>query len=151
MITINSYVKGAMLAAATTGLLGLSFQAGAVGFQAGNVEGSFDTTLTVGASMRTESRDSDYLTQFGNRNFDKWEVFSNSVKGTHDLEFSLSDRFGGFGRASWFYDFALDKKELHRGARNRAESHADILDAYLYGNFGAEQQFHLKAGRQVIS
>lgn len=153
MVTMNKKVAVPRLLAraAAVAVLGFGPLANGFEFKTGNVDGSFDSTLTVGGSMRTESRDSDYIGQFGNRNFDKWDVFTNSVKGTHDLEFAVDDKFGGFLRGAWFYDFAMDDEKLNSAASNRVESHGDILDAYLYSNFGEGDQFHLKVGRQVIS
>jgi len=49
----------AAIAAATT----LSFPAQAFQFYLGDIEGSLDTTLSVGASWRAEKRDKDYLAQ----------------------------------------------------------------------------------------
>lgn len=155
--SVRQCLFGASLLAA---LLGTSL-AGATSFQVGNVKGRFDTNLSYGASMRTEPRDSDLVdppptaagsaNQFGDRNFDQWEVFGHTLKGTHELEFSLGEGFGGLLSGAWFYDFAADHKELNRAARNRAESHGDILDAYLYKTFGANEQYHVRAGKQVIS
>ncbi len=109
----------------------LSLPASAVEFQWGDVEGSFNSQISIGASWRMESQDPRLVT-FGNRpdiattpsigastgtaddgnaNFDDGDVYSLILKGVHDLELRKGD-FGVFLRGKYWYD-----EELANGDR----------------------------------
>lgn len=100
-------------------------------FYMGDVESSFDTTLTAGASWRVEDRDSRQTSQGnmqpygatptavnsekggssnnfddGNWNFDKGDTYSKVIKGTSELLMSY-ENYGGFIRGRYWYDFQL--------------------------------------------
>ena len=150
--------------------LAASGGAQAVNFQLfdGTVEGSFDTTLGYGLQMRTEKYDRDLSqpwpggsaaaelgnNQYGNRTlFDnKWDIFSNIVKASHDLQLNGSG-WSVFVRGNYFYDFAMLNKDgqLPQAAENRAIKHGDITDAYFLTRLGSEDQFTVRLGKQVIS
>jgi len=103
----------------------LSFPAAAVEFQWGEVEGSFNSQISVGASWRLEDQDPRLVT-FGNRpdistpstgaststaddgnaNFNDGDVYSLILKGVHDLELRKGD-FGVFLRGKYWYDDEL--------------------------------------------
>ncbi|MEQ1674027.1 MAG: DUF1302 family protein, partial [Candidatus Nitrotoga sp.] len=86
------------------------------------VTGSFDTTLSLGASMRMSGRDPalvsianggtsrDPNSDDGNLNYDKNDIFSAAIKATHELDLRR-DNLGFFGRASYFYDQAVMGKD----------------------------------------
>ncbi|MDX1457993.1 MAG: DUF1302 family protein, partial [Marinobacter sp.] len=116
---------------------GMSGQASAFSFYVGDVEASFDTTLSAGATWRTEDRDKRLIAQGnlgpeyapggakqnigastnnyddGNLNFDKGDTVSKIVKGTselflsYDLNNDYLTRVGGFVRGRYWYDFEL--------------------------------------------
>ena len=109
----------------------LSLPASAVEFQWGDIEGSFNSQISIGASWRMESQDPRLVT-FGNRpdiasnlsvgastgtaddgnaNFDDGDVYSLILKGVHDLELRKGD-FGVFLRGKYWYD-----EELANGNR----------------------------------
>lgn len=153
----------AAIAAATT----LSFPAQAFQFYLGEIEGSLDTTLSVGASWRAEKRDKDYLAQGslpgvnkgdrtgsstsnsdnGDWNYDRGKTYSKLFKGTTDLLLSY-DNFGGFTRLRYFYDTELmdesraadplgQVRPLNDDTLDQAGSDVRFLDAYVYGDFYA--------------
>ena len=130
----------------------------------GAVTGSFDTTLSLGASMRTSDRDPalvsianggtsrDPNSDDGNLNYDKNDIFSAAIKATHELDLRR-DNLGFFGRASYFYDQAvMSKDELDSHAEDRSGRNFRLLDAYLRGNFNVgERNLNVRAGKQVVS
>ena len=123
------------LRSASTGLLlatiALSFPAAAFEFQWGDVEGSFNSQISLGASWRMSDQDS-LLATFGNAptyglastgtgddgnlNFDDGDVYSTILKGVHDLELRKGD-FGLLVRGKYWYD-----DELSNGSRPHGNS-----------------------------
>lgn len=113
----------------------VSAPASAFQFYMGDVEASFDTTLSAGVSWRVQDRDSRQLSQGnlaplgsnpyvgtttgastnnyddGNWNFDKGDTYSKRVKGTSELLLSY-ENFGGFVRGRYWYDFQLKDEEM---------------------------------------
>ncbi len=87
----------------------ISLDAKAVNFNIGDIEGQFDSSLSIGASWGTAKPDKDLIgmanggngfTQTnddGRINFKRGETFSKIFKGIHDLELKYSD-FGVFAR-----------------------------------------------------
>ncbi len=112
---------------------GISGQASAFTFYVGDVEASLNTTISAGATWRTQDSDRRLIAQGnlgpqfanttvgsstnnyddGNLNFDKGDTVSKVVKGTTDLFLSYdvdSDyltRVGTFVRGRYYYDFEL--------------------------------------------
>ncbi|SFM41475.1 DUF1302 domain-containing protein [Marinobacter zhejiangensis] len=116
---------------------GMSGQASAFSFYVGDVEASFDTTLSAGATWRVSDRDRRLIAQGnlgpeyapggslqnigassnnyddGNLNFDKNDTVSKIVKGTselflsYDVDSDVLTRVGGFVRGRYWYDFEL--------------------------------------------
>ncbi len=130
----------------------------------GEVTGSFDTTLSVGALWRMEGREKSLLSianggtsrdpnsDDGNLRYRKGELVSLAFKATHDLELNYRN-YGGFFRASYFYDDAImGKRSLNRASRKEAGRDAEILDAYVRGRFDVGgRDLNLRAGKQVVS
>lgn len=128
------------------------------------VTGSFDTTLSLGASMRMSDRDPalvsitnggtsrDPNSDDSNLNYNKNDIFSAAIKATHELDLRR-DNLGFFGRASYFYDHAvMSKDELDSHAKDRSGRNFRLLDAYLRGNFNVgERNLNVRAGKQVVS
>ncbi|HFX2843759.1 TPA: DUF1302 domain-containing protein [Pseudomonas aeruginosa] len=156
------------LAAATA--LGCATQASAVSFNIGEIEGQFDSSLSVGASWSMRSADKDYIgtrngghassqtSDDGRLNFKKGETFSKIFKGIHDLELKYGDT-GAFFRGKYWYDFEL--KDEHRllydiDDHNRKEgaksSGAQLLDAFLYHNYSiGDLPGSVRVSKQVVS
>lgn len=153
----------------------------ALEFSLGDVEGRFDSNISVGASWRMGDRDPSLISALnggkatgnavnddGNLNFNKNDSFSKIFKGVHDLSLSY-DNVGAFVRGKYWYDFEL-KDESQRwgngpsgyatnkplnddGFNDYAKfSGAEILDAFVYGNFDlGEMPGTVRLGRQVVS
>ena len=133
-------------------------------FKSGEVTGSFDTTVSAGALWRMDKRDPglvsitnggtsrDPNSDDGNLKYDRGDLVSTVFKATHDLELKYHN-FGAFVRASYFYDATIsDKDNLNPTARNVLGNDAEILDAYLRGNFDlGGRNLNLRLGKQVVS
>ncbi|QEQ97756.1 DUF1302 domain-containing protein [Neptunomonas concharum] len=159
----------------------LAGQAHGVEFQLGEIDGRFDSQLSVGASWRLNDPDSDLFSEpnggtgkgsgsfdDGNQNFKKGETFSKIFKGTHELSLSYQN-FGAFVRGKYWADFELkdgDRAHGHTGNGYIPGSElnddgfndfakfsgAELLDAYIYGNFElGDKPLDLRLGRQVVN
>src|SRR5690554_2090192 len=96
----------------------LATPAFAINFNIGEVEGTFDSSLSVGASWSTAKRDMEFVgnanvgtgyTQTGDDgrlNFQRGKTFSQIFKGIHDLELKYKDT-GVFLRGKYWYDAEL--------------------------------------------
>ncbi|PJI50462.1 MAG: adhesin [Pseudomonas sp.] len=169
-ITGAAGFKPHALALATSMALGGASSAQAVSFNVGEIEGRFDSTLSIGASWAMDSPDKQFIgtrnggtassqtSDDGRLNFKRGETFSKIFKGLHDLELKYGDS-GLFLRGKYWYDFEL--KDEHRplydiddsGRDTAAQSSgAELLDAFLYHNY----ELHdlpgtVRVGRQVVS
>nr|WP_024307170.1 DUF1302 domain-containing protein [Pseudomonas sp. P818] len=150
--------------------LGISAPAQAVNFNIGEIEGQFDSSLSVGASWSMRSPDRDLIGpnnggqgqaqtgDDGRLNFKKGETFSKIFKGIHDLELKYGDT-GVFVRGKYWYDFELkDESRLFKDIddSNRKEgaksAGAEILDAFLYHNYAiGDLPGTVRVGKQVVS
>lgn len=148
----------------------LAVPASAVTFDLGEVEGSFDSSLSVGASWSTAKRDMRFIgnanggtgyTQTGDDgrlNFQRGKTFSQIFKGLHDLELKYKDT-GVFVRGKYWYDTELqDGNRPHKDISNKGRKEgaktrgAEILDAFVYHNYNiAEQPGTVRLGKQVVS
>lgn len=112
---------------------GMSGQAAAYSFYMGDVEAQFNTTLSYGATWRTQERDRRLIAQGnlgpefanttvgastnnyddGNLNFEKGDVVSHVAKGNSELFLNYNvdgqylTRVGGLLRGRYWYDFEL--------------------------------------------
>ena len=164
----------------TAVVLAVSSSAQAVTFDWGNWSGSWDNTITYGISWRAEDQDPELigqgnggtgyaiLTDDGNLNFEKNDIFSNIIKGTSEIEID-NGQFGFFGRIKYWYDF-----ELENG--NRPHGHGpnnyvpdtelddggfadfakfkgiELLDLFVYGTFElGNNPLDVRVGRQVVN
>ena len=97
----------------------MAAQAQGVEFNMGQIEGSFDSQITMGSSWRVEDQGEVITGAQGNsddgdRNYKNGDAFSQIVKGSHDLQFSYQN-FGGFVRGKYWYDSALDNNAVEYG------------------------------------
>ncbi len=150
--------------------LGTAAPAYAVNFNIGEIEGQFDSSMSIGASWAMDKPDMDLVgnanggtgyTQTGDDgrlNFKRGETFSKIFKGVHDLELRYRDS-GAFIRGKYWYDFELkDESRLFKDISdsNRKEaaksSGAQILDAFLYHNYSiGDLPGTVRLGKQVVS
>ncbi|MCV6588195.1 MAG: DUF1302 domain-containing protein [Marinobacterium sp.] len=178
--TARQHAGRCLLALAVSSIM-LSAPARAVEFQLGDIEARLDSQLSIGASWRVEARDSTLISTAnggssrgsgsyddGNLNFDDGDIISQTFKGVHDLELQY-ENVGAFIRGKYWYDVELadgDRPHGHtangyipgaelndNGFNDYAQfSGAEILDAYLFGEFElGEQLLDLRLGRQVIN
>ncbi len=141
-----------------------------VTFNIGEIEGQFDSAISVGASWSVRGADRDLIgvnnggqglsqtTDDSRQNFKKGETFSKIFKGVHDLELKYGDT-GAFIRGKYWYDFELKDesrlfKDIDDSNRKQAAqaSGAEILDAFVYHNYAiADQPGSVRLGKQVVS
>ncbi|CDF84487.1 hypothetical protein PKB_3140 [Pseudomonas knackmussii B13] len=158
-------------------LLGLAVALGALvpnaraaTFNIGEIEGQFDSALSIGASWSTQSASQDLVgaTNGGNSsasanddgrlNFKQGETFSKLFKGVHDLELKYGDT-GVFLRGKYWYDFELKDesrpfKQISDDGREEGakSSGAELLDAFVYHNYTiSNQPGSARLGKQVVS
>ncbi|VAW37954.1 FIG067310: hypothetical protein [hydrothermal vent metagenome] len=173
----NNLTRAIKLAVLTSSL-GLASLASAISFNNGDFSASWDTTVSYGISLRAEERDESLIgfcnlegdisnscatpggdrgrwsinSDNGNLNYDQWDKISNALKITSEFGFSYKS-FGGFFRATSFYDFTNNSKdELSDTAKEFVGKNTRLLDAYIYKDF--ELGSHagtVRFGRQVIS
>lgn len=144
---------------------GLTLSANAAKFNWGEIDGTFTSTISVGASWRVEDPEKDYIApgnleggrsssstvDDGNLNFEQGEVFSTLIKGVHDLDLNYKN-FGVFTRVKYWYDDELENGERpHGSAANdyvadeeledsdfvdlAQSSGFELLDLYGYASF----------------
>ena len=160
------WCRASPLGAAVALALGVGASAQAFEFSSasGEVWGSFDTTLSLGARWRMQDPEDSLIgianggsarsvnEDDGNLNWKRGEVVSLTAKATHDLELNYRN-LGAFFRATYFYDDAvMSKSALSSEARDQAGRDFEILDAYVRGDFDiADRWLGVRLGRQVVN
>jgi len=158
-------VAGCSLAA----LLAFAPAARAIDFTLGSgIEGSFDSTYTLGGAIRTKGRDPDLIGLVnggrafsingdnGNLNFSKGDFVSLSARGVNELSLR-GDNLQFFARFNYFYDHinrstTLDRTPLSKRAKHLAGLDFDLLDLYVAGNFDlGDSPLSVRIGNQVLS
>ncbi|MGZ0714702.1 DUF1302 domain-containing protein [Pseudomonas palleroniana] len=166
--TMRAIFTPQALAAAVA--LGCCAQAQAVSFNIGEVEGQFDSSLSVGASWGMRDADKKLVGvpnggtgqastgDDGRLNFKKGETFSKIFKGIHDLELKYGDS-GVFVRGKYWYDFELQDEDRefkpisnnHRDEGARSSGY-ELLDAFVYHNYSiGDLPGAVRVGKQVVS
>jgi hypothetical protein len=161
-------------AVAVAALLFVSGALSAYGFvfALGEVEGSFDTTLSIGTLYRLENPDTALYgtantfqgvpgrgfsvnSDDGDLNYPAGTA-SVLVKGTHDLELKWQN-YRAFVRGYYFYDFKNQRgtkthTPLSDLAKERVGSDAVLLDNYVAGKFDlGGMPTTVRLGRQVLN
>ncbi|MES2820399.1 MAG: DUF1302 domain-containing protein [Pseudomonadota bacterium] len=170
MTSIKPFWRLAKLPLAVSLASTLAAPAFGVTFNIGEIEGQFDSSLSVGASWSVREGDKDLIgvnnggrglsqtTDDSHLNFKRGETFSKIFKGIHDLELKYGDS-GVFVRGKYWYDFELkdeDRPFKDIDDSNRKEgaqsSGAQILDAFVYHNYSiADKPGSVRVGKQVLS
>ena len=170
MTQVNQFWRRARLPLAVSLASTLAGPAFGVSFNIGEIEGSFDSSLSVGASWSTAKPNRDLIgannggkglsqtSDDGHLNFKRGETFSKIFKGIHDLELKYGDT-GVFVRGKYWYDFELkDESRPFKDIsdNNRKEgaksSGGQILDAFVYHNYSiADAPGSVRFGKQVVS
>jgi hypothetical protein len=168
-------------AVAAAALLGTALPAAAFKFDMGSgFSGSFDSTVSYGLQMRMQgasckligrdnggcaalgaalpeaSEDAYFLNaDNGDQNYKKYDLFSEVVKGTHELQLKMPWGLSLFGRVSELYDWRIGetaRTPLDSEARRFSVYNVQPLDAYLNYNFELfDRSMRLRVGNQVLS
>ncbi len=170
MTSANPFWRRARLPLAVSLASTLAGPAFAVSFNIGEIEGKFDSSLSVGASWSTEKANKNLIgannggnglsqtSDDGHLNFKRGETFSKIFKGIHDLELKYGDT-GVFVRGKYWYDFELkdeDREFKNISDSNRKEgaksSGGQLLDAFVYHNYSiGDEPGSVRLGKQVVS
>ncbi len=139
------------------------------------LQGNFNTTISIGAAMRVSDPDSDLVGVMnggkaysingdnGNLNYDSGDIVSATTKATHELSLRYKN-LSGFARGFYFYDarimdggsglspFSDTRTPLTNAAKDELGRDFTLLDAYLaldvpLGGMGLT----LRGGNQVLS
>ncbi len=138
--------------------------------EAGDVIGSFDTTVSLAGSWRAEGRDPalvgitnggtsrDINNDDGNLNYGSGKLFSSPIRVTHELGLKRGS-YGLFARGTYFHDFAYDSQNVSAASgygdtgKDRMGQNAELLDAFVYGSvrtFG-DRNLSVRLGNQVVN
>ncbi|KAA0956843.1 DUF1302 domain-containing protein [Pseudomonas sp. ANT_H12B] len=170
MTSANQFWRRAKLPLAVSLASTLAGPAFGVSFNVGEIEGQFDSSLSIGASWSTESANKNLIgvnngghglsqtSDDGHLNFESGKTFSKIFKGIHDLELKYGDT-GVFVRGKYWYDFELKDesrpfKDISDSNRKEGAKSAggQILDAFVYHNYAiADQPGSVRLGKQVVS
>ncbi|MFU2325443.1 DUF1302 domain-containing protein [Pseudomonas sp. NFX98] len=170
MTSVNQFWRRAKLPLAVSLASTLAGPAFGVSFNVGEIEGQFDSSLSIGASWSTESANKNLIgvnnggkglsqtSDDGHLNFKSGDTFSKIFKGIHDLELKYGDT-GVFVRGKYWYDFELKDesrpfKDISDSNRKEGakSSGGQILDAFVYHNYSiADQPGSVRLGKQVVS
>ncbi len=146
-LTLNRILIGMMF-------VGYAGQVQSVQFNFGELEGSFDSTFSIGAQWRTQGRDKEIISQAnrgtnglstvgnsasgvpgtlgdgssniddGNLNYDTG-IISSTFKGIHELSLNWG-QFDLFVRGRYFYDFENKDNDRDRVVTSAATTDADV-------------------------
>jgi len=181
MMSTHKHTKKLLAGAITTALFTHSAIAAEFYFgEDDDISLQITSQLSIGSSWRIQDADSRYIsrtnggtgntatTDDGNLNFEKNDVFSQIIKGSHDFNLSKGD-FGALVRVKYWHDFELsDGARPHGNSGNGYTpgeplsdegftefgqfSGIEIMDAYLYGVFDiGDVPIDIRLGRQVVS
>lgn len=141
-----------------------------IAFNVGDIEGQFDSSLSIGSSWSTQNPDRRLIganngglglsqsADNGRLNYKRGDAFSKIFKGVHDLELKYGDS-GVFVRGKYWYDFQL-KDENQRFAdisdsgreQSARSSGAQLLDAFVYHNYSiGDLPGTVRLGKQVVN
>lgn len=163
-----------VLVSAAMALLGAASQsAHAFRFEAGDIQGSLDSTFTTGIGVRAQdpscSLVGDPTTSCGGRantaqwsagdngnlNYKKGDFFTAYLKGTHELLLKMPDGWKFMARGTWMHDFKADdtdRTELSNSAKRQIVDNARLLDLWVSKDFAVGgQDARVRLGNQVIN
>lgn len=89
----------------------------------------------------------------GNLKWDRGDVFANAIKWTGELSWQYGEHFGGFARATSFYDYENQRRDdISDLAKEKVGKDTQLLDFFAYANFQlGEVDSSVRLGRQVVS
>jgi hypothetical protein len=179
---INRALRRRLACGAAAGVLaGTALPAAAFSFDLGDgFKGAFDSTVSYGMQMRMQGRSCALISQDnggcaglgaelpeasqdayflnadnGDLNYNKYDLVSEVVKGTHELQLKMPWDLSFFGRVSELYDWRIGQTErtpLLPEARRFSVYNFQPLDAYLNKEFEwFGRNARLRVGEQVMS
>jgi Protein of unknown function (DUF1302) len=178
-LTVRRHTLGTAIALALAGFAAAPAQA--IDFSNGDWTGSVDTTVSYGVSMRMNDIDYGLVgksninpavgatgnaaqrvargrwsnnSDDGDLNYaDSGDIFSNAFKVTSEASVNYGDDWGGFIRATYFYDFEnTDRDDLSDLAKDKVGDRLTLLDAFVFHNFSiGDRDGTVRLGRQVLS
>ena len=168
---MTTHLKKLVLGLAVAGLCAPA--AHAFQFEAGSVRGSLDSTLTAGFGKRVEGRECSHHGDVstacggdantavwangddGNLNYDKGDLFTTHLKGSHELLLSFPDEWKFMGRVGWLYDFVADdtaRTPLDGDAKRAVGQYVRLYDLWVSKEFDlGERRGRMRFGNQVVS
>ena len=157
-------------------------------FETENIRGNFDSTISAGMGIRAQGPSCSLLTQGatgsdapagclapssllgdqGNLNYARGDLFTEYLKGSHELLLKMPSDFTFLGRVNWVRDFAAAQTTgitsattppppavvngLSDDARNDLRFKARLLDLWVSKSFVlGDQQARVRVGNQVVS
>lgn len=147
----------------------------AVEVSLGSFDGSFNSTIMMGAGRRLQNSDCSLVGDpnangggcssvnteqwsagdDGNLNYKKNDFFTLYLKGTHELLLKNDEGLKFFARGTWKKDWGADntqRTDLSSDARKQIVNNAEILDFWVSKNFTVgDQDARVRLGNQVIS
>lgn len=89
----------------------------------------------------------------GNLKWDRGDVFANAIKWTGEFSWQYGEHFGGFARATSFYDYENQRRDdISDLAKEKVGKDTQLLDFFAYANFQmGEVDSSVRLGRQVVS
>jgi hypothetical protein len=141
--------------------------------EAGSVQGSFDSVLSVGFGKRMQTQDCALVGDTnsacganastaqwsagdnGNLNYNKGDLFTTYLKGTHELLVKAPDGWKFMARGSWLKDFKADdtrRTDLTDAARSEIVNDTRLLDLWVSKDLTiGDQNARVRLGNQVIN
>ncbi|CDF85978.1 hypothetical protein PKB_4654 [Pseudomonas knackmussii B13] len=170
MTTMRKIWRLARLPLAVSLASSLAAPASAVTFNIGEIEGSFDSSLSIGASWSTQNPNKNLIgvnnggkglsqtSDDGHLNYKSGDAFSKIFKGIHDLELKYQDT-GVFLRGKYWYDMAVEDDDTNfkpiedSGRKTAAKGKgAELLDAFIYHKYTiGELPGNVRLGKQVVN
>ena len=159
------------------GVASFAGSANAVTFNMGEVQGQFDSQMSIGASMSMSDPNKRFIhtateidgvnqggeaaartSDDGRLNYEKGDFFSKIFKGSHDLELRYGNS-GAFIRGNYWYDFETKDGsqrfyDISDSGRHPLQkgSGVQLLDAFVYHNYAiGHNPGNVRLGRQVVS
>jgi hypothetical protein len=148
----------------------------AVEVNLGGFDGSFNSTITMGAGRRLQNPscalvgdpaanggscgsaanpDQWSAGDDGNLNYRKGDFFTTYLKGTHELLLKSESGLKFFARGTWKKDWTADdtqRTDLSSDARGQIVNNTELLDYWVSQDFNVgDQNARVKLGNQVIS
>lgn len=170
MSNVQRFAKLLCLCALISVAGGIPQYASAVNFKLGDIDGRFDSSLSIGESWGLQSADPKLIgrgnsgkgfgsaADDGRLNYSAGDAFSKVFKGIHTLE--LKDGNTGIViKGKYWYDYALADEDQafkhiddHGRTRDARSSGIEFLDTYVYHNYTLDdQKGTVRFGKQILN